>query len=251
MKNRSFTPMLLVGAALAIACGNEGPFDSNPAPPFTLLQIGPNRVALAAAAPGNTVQLTVYALYRSNVPSLRTDEATYSSSDPAIAEVTGLGFVTARAPGTAEITATLTLGGMTRTASMTVTVHDRDYSDLAGVYDLNALITDFDPAWGDLEGYRYTAVVTLQDEPGPYWVGGRYTDLRLIGPNSDSLAVTDTGRVFGSFGYYGELLIELPGEGDRVGLTLVVGELKPGFIDGHWGCCGFAGGTFTAVSGKR
>jgi hypothetical protein len=161
--------------------------------------------------------------------------------------VTGLGFVTAKAPGTAEITATLTLGGMTRTASMTVTVHDRDYSDLAGVYDLNALITDFDPVWGDLEGYRYTAVVTLQDEPGPYWVGGTYTDLRLIGPNGDSLAVTETGRAFGSFGYYGELLIELPGEGDRLGLTLVVGELKSGFIDGHWGCCGFVSGTFTAV----
>jgi hypothetical protein len=133
---------------------------------------------------------------------------------------------------------------------MTVWVHGPGYLGIGGVYDLTAPITSFDPAWGqDLEGYRYTAVLTLEEEySGPPWFGGTYADLRLVGPNGDSYAVAGTGSVTGSIDPGGRVVIELLGDGNHIGLTLIVATVVDlGWtIEGSFGCCGHIGGTFTA-----
>ena len=73
-----------------------------------------------------------------------------------------------------------------------------------------------------------------------------YADLQLIGPGGDSYDVADTGVVTGSIGFRGEVLIELLGDGNSIGLTLIVATVASGVIDGRFGCCGHISGTFTA-----
>ncbi len=217
-----------------------------PEPVFTTLEVMPTDVALTTAAPGNTVQLSIQARDQTGAPMSGTGAATYVSSAPAIVGVSSSGVVTAAAPGTAVITTTLTLGDSTHTASTTVTVYTGDYSDFVGVFDVTALITSFDPAWGvDLTGYRYTAVLTLEQEAGPPGFGGTFADLWLIGPAGDSTAVAATGVVTASIGSGGRVVIDLFGSHNV--LTLVVPSLASGFNDGLFGCCGHISGTFAAT----
>jgi hypothetical protein len=117
------------------------------------------------------------------------------------------------------------------------------YPEIAGVYDLTALITHFDPAWEDLTGYRYTAVLTLHEELGPPWTRGTYADFRLIGPGGDSYDVAP-GFVTGSLDR-GRVVIEVRNE-QWMGLSLIVGKVTSEFIDGGFGCCGHISGTFRA-----
>jgi hypothetical protein len=247
MAERSLGLLLPVFAALGLACESDGGFEPEPRVLNTLV-VTPTDTTLFTGAPQNTLQLYVVALDQTTAPMPGAGAATYSSSAPAIAEVSSSGLVTAVAPGTAEITTTLTLGGVTRTAPTTVTVYAIDYSGIYGVYDLTALITIFDPAWGDLTGYRYTAVLTLGEMWDPPWlIEGRYADLRSIGPGGDTSVVADTGSVTSSLDRRGRLVIELVGNKPRIGLTLSVATLASGLIDGTLGCCGHISGTFTAT----
>ena len=108
--------------ALAVACRGES---VGPERVLTTLEVSPGRTTLF---PGNTTQLTVSAGDQSGVPMLESfsgewaGKATYVSSAPLIATVSGSGLVMGVAPGSAKITAMLTLAGVTRTASVTVTV---------------------------------------------------------------------------------------------------------------------------------
>jgi hypothetical protein len=246
MPKRSLRLIPPLFAALGVACGGDG---VEPAlGVLTRLEVTPTACALFTVAPGNTLQLTVLAYDRNGATVPFTSAATYSSSAPAIAGVSSSGVVTAGAPGTAKITAALTLGGNTLTASATVKVYAGDYSDIPGVYDLTALITTFDPAWGgDLEGYRYTAVLTLHEESRPPWIGGTYSDLRLIGPTGDTTAVAATGFVYTYIDPDGGLLIVLVRDWDHTDGTLIPVTLDAGIIDGTFGCCGHISGPFTAT----
>jgi hypothetical protein len=116
--------------------------------------------------------------------------------------------------------------------------------DLGGVYDLTAQITSFDPAWGDLQGYHYAAVLTLQKQPDPTRIAGSYEDLRLMGPKGDSVPVAAAGYVTSSIDDRGRVVIELLGDGSHIGLTLIVATPERGFIGGGFGCCGHISGTF-------
>src|SRR6185437_6746774 len=259
MMRRSLRLILPLFAALGVACGSDGNGGFEPEPPgpeppepeppvFSRLEVMPTAFALFTVAPGNTFELTVLAYDRTGATLPLTSAPAYSSSAPAIAGVSSSGVVTAAAPGTAKITAALTLGGGTRTASVTVKVYAGDYADIPGVYDLTALITTFDPARGvDLEGYRYTAVLTLHEESRPPWFGGTYADLRLIGPSGDTTALADTGFVYTDIDPDGGLLIELVRDWDQTDGTLMPATLAPGFIDGTFDCCGHISGTFTAT----
>ena len=261
MMRRSLRLILPLFAALGVACGSDGNGGFEPEPPgpeppepeppvFSRLEVMPTAFALFTVAPGNTFELTVLAYDRTGATLPLTSAPAYSSSAPAIAEVSSSGVVTAAAPGTAKITAALTLGGETRTASVTVKVYAGDYADIPGVYDLTALITTFDPAPGvDLEGYRYTAVLTLE-ELRPPWIGGTYADVRLIGPSGDTTAVADTGFVYTDIDPDGQLLIVLVRDWDRTDGTLIPATLAPGFIDGTFGR-GLISGTFTATRRPR
>jgi Bacterial Ig-like domain (group 2) len=251
MSKRSLRLILPVCAALCVAC--EGYRGVEPEPHvLTSIGVKPADAALSTGAPGDTVQLSVWAYDQAGVLMPRNGAVTYRSSDTAIARVSSSGVVTAVAPGTAKITAVLTAGGSARTASMTVTVYNVDYSDIAGVYHLTALVTSFDSGWGeDLSGYRYTAVLTLPEEWAPRRSGATFADLQLIGPSGDVTHIATAGVVTGSIEPRGRLVIELFSDGthgNRFTLTLIVETLASGFIDGTFAHGGI-GGTFTARRG--
>lgn len=234
-------------AALGVACG--GLFEPEP-PVLSRLELTPTNDTLYTAEPGNSLGLYLGAYDQAGAPMQGTGAATYASSAPATAAVSSSGVVTAVTPGTAAITAVLTLGGVTRTASMTVTVYARDYSDIAGVYDLTAPVTIFEPGGMTLEGSRYTAVLRLWDEWGFPPIGGTHAEIVIM--QNGSSAISDSGFVSASMNDRGRLLVKLLG-GDQdagLGLTLRVATLTPGFIDGTFlgpDRLGRHGGRFTAI----
>ncbi len=245
MTKRSLRLILPLTVALGVACGSDVGFDPGPRV-FTGLNLTPTDTALSSVAPGNTLQLTLQPYDQTGATMSRRDAVTYSSNAPGIAEVSSSGAVTAATPGTAKITATLTVGGITRTASMTVTVYRYDFSDVAGAYDLTAQITSFDPAWGeDLTGYRYTAVVTLPEDWGPPLFRGTYADLRLVDPAGGSFQIAASGLDTGYIFRDGRLILELAGPPFTV--TLVVSSLASGGINGGFGAGGHISGPFTAT----
>jgi hypothetical protein len=255
MRKRSPVPMLLICAAVGLGCGSERglePGGSEVVPPsvFTSLDVRPTLADLFTVEPGNTVQLSLGARDQRGVPMPGTGAATYSSSAPEVAEVSSSGVVTGAAPGSAVITATFTLDRITRTASMIATVglHNETpggYPDVAGVYDLTAPITGFDPAWGDLTGYRYTVVLTLERNNGAKFEG-TYVDLHIIGPDDKSEDWEYTGFVTGSLDRDGRVIIQLVGRNHTWTTWHGQGMLASERIVGRFGCCGHISGTFTA-----
>jgi hypothetical protein len=176
--------------------------------------------------------------------------AEYWSSAPWIAGVSGSGVVTAVAPGKAVITAALTLGRITRTASMTATVrfHDEgpgESSEFAGVYDLTALITSADPAWGIEDGTRQTAVITIQHYRGAPRFTGTFTDFCAIDSTGKSCS-GNPGFVTGTIDPYGGVVIELFSTQSQESFWYGQGALASRQIVGTFGCCGHISGTFTA-----
>ena len=132
MTKRPLALILPLCAALASACGRDGgvvttlPVSVAQEHVLTKLQVLPGGSVLEL---GKGLQLTVVALdqfdsqMRESYVGQWLDNATYVSSAPKIADVYGRGGVSAVAPGTARITASLTLAGHTATASMTTTVN--------------------------------------------------------------------------------------------------------------------------------
>jgi hypothetical protein len=122
------TPGLAFASFLLLACADAPQTMLEPERPptvirFTTFEVSPPHADLSTVAGGNALQLTLSARDQTGVPMPGTIAATYSSSAPSIAGVSSSGGVTAAGPGTAVITATLTLGGITRTDAMTATVH--------------------------------------------------------------------------------------------------------------------------------
>jgi Big-like domain-containing protein len=132
MTQRSLTLLVWFCAALAAACGDDnavGPKSAATEPPpepvLARLEVTPDSSFLL---PLDNQSLTINAWDQFGtrlVPGPGGDwasEATYVSSDSAIARVAGGGVVTGLAPGVATITASLTLADRTVTDSMTVRV---------------------------------------------------------------------------------------------------------------------------------
>lgn len=247
MAMRSLSLILPVFATLGIACGADRIVQPDPVV-LGRIELTPPGAALYLSVPHNTVQLVLNAFDQAGAPARGAGDTTYVSSAPAIARVNGVGVVTAVTPGTARITASFTLRGITRTATVPVTVYPIEVGDVYGVYDLVARITAFDSAWGDLTGYGYTAVLTLGEVLDPPWLlKGRYSDLRLTGPN-DGGVVADTGSVDSYFSVVdGRFILRLVGNQQRIGLDLLPASTAPGSIEGQFFCCGHIGGTFTAT----
>ena len=128
MTARSITLMLLVTSAFSIACESTRVTESvQPGvdPPgvdpsvLTTLEVMPSDVWLE---PGLTVQLGIVARDQRGVLMADVGGLTFSSSDPAIANVSGSGLVTGIAAGTADILVTKTVAGVTRSAAMKATI---------------------------------------------------------------------------------------------------------------------------------
>ena len=118
------SPILVVPLwiALAVACRSDS---IGPERVLTTLEVSATSTALF---PENTSQLTISAWDQFGAPMLEpfdgewTRRATYVSSAPEIVKVSSGGLMRAVATGTAKITTTLTLDGVTRTASVMATV---------------------------------------------------------------------------------------------------------------------------------
>jgi hypothetical protein len=118
--------VLLTCAVFGVACGSDGGFEPQQPPPvstFTTFEVSPTLADLSTLAGENTLQLTLSARDQTGAPMRGAAATTYSSSAPSIAGVSSSGVVTGVAPGTAVITATLTLGAITLSDAMTATVH--------------------------------------------------------------------------------------------------------------------------------
>jgi hypothetical protein len=121
--HRFSTPILLVCAAIGVACGSERVFEPERAPVFTALDITPAAADLFADTPWDSVQLSIAARDQTGAPMPGAGAPIYYSSAPAIASVSSSGVVSAAGPGTAVIAAKLTLGGITKIAFMTAMVY--------------------------------------------------------------------------------------------------------------------------------
>lgn len=128
MTARSITLMLFVTSAFSIACegsrateivqpGVDSP-GSDPSV-LTTLEVLPSTVTLEQ---GSTVQLEIFSRDQRGVIMADAAGVTFSSSDPAIARVSGNGVVTGVAAGTADIRVTKTVAGVTRSAAMKATI---------------------------------------------------------------------------------------------------------------------------------
>ncbi|CAN5332565.1 hypothetical protein BH23GEM2_BH23GEM2_06120 [soil metagenome] len=117
---------LVVIATLAIGCGggSDGPTQPPPAQTavFTSLSITPASTGLFTVAPGNTVSLSVTPRDQNGQAMSGLGAPTFTLNDGSVATVSSSGLVTALAAGNAQITASLTAGGSTRTVVATVIV---------------------------------------------------------------------------------------------------------------------------------
>ena len=118
MRSRGLFTVALV---LIGGCGGGGAADpSAPSQPtFSSLSISPAATSIAVGA---TRQLQVIARDQTGAAMAVAPGAFFASSDPAVATVNAAGIVTGVAAGAADITASVTIGGVTRTASARVTV---------------------------------------------------------------------------------------------------------------------------------
>jgi plastocyanin len=134
--------MLLVTFAFGIACESTRVTDVVPridppglAPPvLTTLEVLPSTVILEQ---GSTVQLEIVARDQRGDPMAGAGAVTFSSTNPAIANVSSSGIVTGGAAGTADISVTKTIAGVTRGAAMKAPIRQATpSSDLVITADL-------------------------------------------------------------------------------------------------------------------
>jgi plastocyanin len=117
-----------VGAMLIVftyGCGGDGDGHTEPElRVLTTLELTPATADLFTVAPGNSTTLTVTPKDQDGQVMTGLGPASFSTSDAGIATVDNAATVSAVAPGTAQISASLTVGGETATATMQVTVQE-------------------------------------------------------------------------------------------------------------------------------
>jgi plastocyanin len=109
-------PALLIVAATGAGCGSHGGPEESV---LTTLVVTPATAALFSVEPGNAVTLVVVAKDQNGETMV--GSPSFSSDNGAIADVSNAGTITAVAAGTARITASLTIDGITKTGTTAVT----------------------------------------------------------------------------------------------------------------------------------
>ena len=118
MSRTSGTIAAILLFATAAACGGDG--GSGPSDDFTI-QVTPATQSLFTVAPGNAVTLAVVA--RDDAGQVIGNATpTFASGNQAVATVSTGGVVTAAGAGTTQITATVTIGSVSKTATSAITV---------------------------------------------------------------------------------------------------------------------------------
>jgi hypothetical protein len=123
MRSPFRTPLFVVCAAAGLACGSVESLAPTPevdeSRALTSVSLGSVNPGLY---PGETFPVLLVAKDQWGAPMVP-DAITYSSSDPAVATVSDSGIVTAETVGTAVISATATVGAVSRTGAILVIVH--------------------------------------------------------------------------------------------------------------------------------
>jgi hypothetical protein len=233
---------------------------------FTL-QVTPASGELSTTEPGNTFYLAV-AAWDQNGRELNTFDngnpdgsyghrhtlAIFRTSDAAVATVASDGTVLAIAPGSAVITVTLTLLGVTRHISVETIVRapsnvTGDYPDLTGSYDFEASYLGGDLDWSPGSGTRWIATLSIQHSPASPTFTGIFTDLRSIVPGGMSYP-GGSGSVRGQVDHDWRVAIQLFfGENSTVDFS-GYGALVSGQISGTFGP-GYAGEFTVTRTGAR
>lgn len=126
---------------------------------------------------------------------------------------------------------------------------------LAGTYKVEMPIASFDPIWGDLTGYKYTVLLTIQRDTLEV-VGntvpamGTYTELRVLGPDGTPESWSSNGLVQGysdAFTSHTRFGFELAALDRQFHVTMIIDSITDVGIKGGFGCCGHIGGPFTAT----
>jgi hypothetical protein len=237
------TLLVMTCVAMVASCGRDEVLEPE-VRSWAWFRLLPTEAVLTTTAPANTVQLTVEAFDRAGQRVPDPGVVTYSSGDASVADVSSSGLVTAVAHGAVTITATLTSGDATGTASMDLWVFEPVTLAINGVYDLTATIERFDPAWGyDLTGWGYAAVLTFQQDtrytPG---TAGTFSGFRLTGPEGDEGPGVD-GVIHVHRYWTGRVVIELVAEHFRFEL-FPTGDLLEPILKGTFGAGGHISGTF-------
>ncbi len=248
----SFSSAIVLLGAIGIGCDSDYVAELGQPSVLTAVEVSAPVTDISVFPPDNTLQLRAVGVDQQGQVIVVAGGTTFTSSAPVVAQVDRTGYVRAVSPGMTVITASMTLGGITEAASVTITVHGDEeppgtYPEIEGVYDLTAPITDF--VWGVDPGTYYTAILTIQPSLGRRRFFGTVSKFLIIVPGGDT---TTVGSESGSGFVYGTI----DGEG-RVGLYPVTeqfsswygeGVLSSRQIVGTFGCCDQISGTFTAVA---
>jgi len=111
-------PLAMAGL---LACGSDGDLIGPPPGGQTLGSIAASPTTITLTA-GQRTTITMTALNTNSQPIANASGYTYSSSAPAVAAVSSSGDVTGLSAGTATVTVSLTLGSVTKTVDVPVTV---------------------------------------------------------------------------------------------------------------------------------
>jgi plastocyanin len=117
--SRMATLLLITQTGAGCGDGGSGPDQDQV---LTTLEVSPTTTALYTLAPGNTVALTVVAKDQRGAEMTGVGSPAFSSDNSAVANVSDQGTVTATGVGSAQVTASLTAGGVTATGTTTVSV---------------------------------------------------------------------------------------------------------------------------------
>jgi hypothetical protein len=183
-------------------------------PALVSFALYPVQVQLATVAPADKAHMRVLAL-DNHRRELQTDGlVSFTSDNPAVAEVDSEGHVRGIAPGSAMIRSTLTIGRVTMTDSVVANVAAPDPAaianlDLSGVYDYTGFVTDYSPGWGEsATGNRLMAELTITQQPGADRVEGNFPPFLWIELGAGSYSY-GSGSILGTVNAAGYVTLAL------------------------------------------
>ena len=254
---RFVSPRELVASVTTAADAPEGPYDIGVAGGNGKQGVGTELVDVAAVVsgvqpfsvnPGDSVTISGIG-FGSNPDRVHVTISGTAAEVVSLSNTTIVLVVPASLPEGSAIVEVNVGGTPARPAPVLSVIHPPAALDphinLVGVYDLTALITNSDPAWGIEDGTRQTAVITIQHSRDPARFVGTFTDFRAIAPGGESYG-GNPGSVSATLDLDGRVIIELFFEGSQTSYWYGEGMLTSRRIAGEFGAGGHITGTFIA-----
>ena len=115
-------PIVALVAATACGGGDKDPGGPSGGSVLTTLVVSPTEGIMPNTPPGNTLAISVSAKDQNGATMTNAGTPIFTSSNNNVASVNASGIVTSHAVGTATITASLSVGSVTRTGTTTINV---------------------------------------------------------------------------------------------------------------------------------